>query len=106
MHLTDAALLAGDPKAGLDYSKTAVRESRACRARNYLAYALLPQIEAALAIGDVETAAAAAGEALALAADSTITMFIEPRLAAKDCQWTQFEAQTGRPDVAIEARSR
>jgi hypothetical protein len=69
MHLAYAALLAGDPKAALDYSETAVREARACRTQHYLAHALFSKIEAALAAGEVDAAVATAGEALALAAD-------------------------------------
>jgi predicted ATPase/DNA-binding winged helix-turn-helix (wHTH) protein len=93
LHLTDAALLAGDPKAALDYAETAVRETRACRARHYLAYALLSQIEAALAAGCVDGAVAAAGEALALAADYGLHANVAPAFAA-------LAMRTGQPAPA------
>jgi predicted ATPase/DNA-binding winged helix-turn-helix (wHTH) protein len=67
IHLADAALLAGDPKAALGYGETAVREAKACRAQQYLAFALLAQIEAALGSEDIAAAVAVATESLVLA---------------------------------------
>lgn len=67
IYLAEAAMLAEDPEAALDYSETAVREARVCRAQQFLALALLAQIEAALGSDHVEAAVAIAGEALSLA---------------------------------------
>lgn len=64
--LAEAALLAGDLTAALDYSETATREARACRAQQFLAQALLAQLEARLGSGDAEDAVAIAAETLAL----------------------------------------
>jgi predicted ATPase/DNA-binding winged helix-turn-helix (wHTH) protein len=69
VHLVDAALLAGDARAALDYSESAVGESRACHAREYLAIALLMRVDAALAAGALDVARDTAREALPLAAD-------------------------------------
>lgn len=64
--LAEAALMAGDLAAALDYSETAVREARACRAQQFLAQALLAQLEARLVSGNAKAAVAVAGETLAL----------------------------------------
>ncbi|WP_341892752.1 winged helix-turn-helix domain-containing protein [Variovorax sp. YR752] len=68
IYLAEAATLSDDPRAALQYSETAIREARACRAQQYLALALLAQIEAALGCDDVHAATELAAEALTLAA--------------------------------------
>ena len=93
IYLAEAAMLAGRPKVARDYSETAVREARACRAQQYLALALLAQIEAALGSDDDAAAVAVAAESLALAG----RYGMHPIVAAV---FSALALRTGQPFVA------